>query len=134
MKKINVLIVEDLPSKLDILNRGIRKFNEEATEWSLSVIAETNTANEGIAVIQNEEQPIHLVFLDYNLCGQNGFFLSRQYPNLAYIVVSHDHRIRELISQEKEECNYAYMEHINEGAIFSSDLVVLALQKCLSSM
>lgn len=133
MKKINVLIVDDSLPSCEITMRGIRKFNAQTTDYELIVMEETDNSEDGIEFIKNEKDFIRLVFLDYNLPGKNGFCLSRQFPNIAYLVVSSEPNILKIISEEKRNYQHQYMEHISEGYTFDSDDIVIAIQKCLNT-
>ena len=121
MQTINVLVDDESQNSRSIINRGIGKFNTFATERKIVIIGETESAESGIEIIQKEVLPIHLVFLDYNLLGENGFLLSRKFPGIPYIIVSTDPRINKLILEEEHSCQYTYMKHISDGHIFSSD-------------
>ena len=133
MPNISALILEDFPASRNIINRGIRKFNSESSEWIVSVVSEISQSQEAKQLIENNIPPIDFIFLNYSLPGSdNGFMLSQKYPDLAYIVISSHPKINDLIGKEKDKCKYSYMENITESVVLSSEDVVIAIKKMIS--
>ena len=130
MKQINTLIVEDNAGSRQVINIALKK----VSDCQINVIGEADSVDAANKIIEDSaSNPVQLVFLDYNLRGNKvGIELSRKYPSLAYIVISSESRIMEIINTEKQNHTLHYMEHITGGGVYTIKSIVDAVTKYLS--
>jgi len=89
MKKINVILVEDEKRCTELLLHLLETYHKDVV-----VLGCANNVNEGLALIEKHRQQLHLLFLDIEMPGGDGFTLLKALPQLHFKVVfttAYDH-------------------------------------------
>ena len=133
MPKINTLIVENSPASRSIIKRGVKWYNAKNTGCDISIVGEAETYEDAIAIINNQTEPIHLVFLDIELNSpKTGLDICKEFPRIAYIVVSIDPTALKWLTNEIAVHPYYYVEKAAEAA-FGADSIVTAIENYVSA-
>lgn len=117
MKRINLLIVENIPDVVKCIKTVIVQFNSQQIELEINVVADASHPSQAIEAVENNigtEKEIELVLLDYHLVGRhNGFDFSSKFPQLAYLITSDSDIAEGRYKNEKHQ--YRYMQLVPDA-------------------
>lgn len=127
---INALIAEDNENSREVIKIGIKKFNDQSSEFIIAVVGEAESYDSAVSIIANQVEPVRLIFLDLHLKDNDktGKDLCKNFPKIAYIVVTKDKKEFEILFNETKSWLCYYVEKAAEG-VFGSDTLVLAINK-----
>jgi DNA-binding LytR/AlgR family response regulator len=133
MISINTIVVEDNRESREVIKIGIKKFNAQSPDIQISISGEADSYESAAAIIKNQSEQIQLVLLDIHLKGKKtGLDFSREFPHLAYIIVSIDENALKNFTNSTPARTYYYIEKASEG-IISSAKIIDALNKYIDA-
>jgi hypothetical protein len=131
MRKINVLLVEDIEVSRDLMKLSVNNFNTKPGNPTIVVVGETNSVDTAVKIIQEldkSDMQVELVLLGYEFFGyRRGLKINESYPELAYIVITFDSKVIEEVEAIKPSLRY--MVHVNDDKGILMEKVMLEINK-----
>lgn len=89
MKKINVIIIDDEPKCVELLSHILQNYHKD-----ICVLATADSMKTGLALIEKHRPHLHILFLDIQMSGGDGFTLLENIPKINFKVIfttAYDH-------------------------------------------
>ncbi len=82
MNKLNCIIIDDEPKCVEILSLMLRELDP-----GIHVLGTADSAKQGLSVIEKHKEELHLLFLDIQMPGGDGFSLLQQLPDIPFKII-----------------------------------------------
>jgi two-component system LytT family response regulator len=82
MKKINTIIIDDEPKSVEILSLMLKNFQND-----VEILDTAGSMKEGLEVIEKHKAVLHLLFLDIQMPGGDGFSLLQHIPDISFRII-----------------------------------------------
>lgn len=82
MNKLNCIIIDDEPKCVEVLSLMLRELHSD-----IHILDTADSAKKGLSVIEKHKTELHLLFLDIQMPGGDGFSLLQQLPEINFKII-----------------------------------------------